>query len=90
MISSRTLLTCALMCSMITNLGCASFWYDLQPSRLHRMNQGPAPTLDPEFTQKTRKDSTHLVKQVRSHKKSTISANQAEVTAISLPVRLQR
>ncbi len=90
MISSRTLLTCALMFSMITNLGCASFWYDLQPYRLQRLNQGPAPTLDPEFTQKTRMGSTQLVRQVRSQKKTTISANQAEVAGISLPVSTHR
>ena len=90
MISTRTLLTCALMCSMITNLGCASFWYDLQPYRLQRWNQGPAPTLDPEFTQKTTHGSTQLVKQVKSQKKTSLSANQAEVTVISFPLSMNR
>ncbi|MDZ4687882.1 MAG: hypothetical protein SH850_22645 [Planctomycetaceae bacterium] len=30
--------------------GCASFWHDLQPHRLRRLNRGPAPSLDPEFS----------------------------------------
>ncbi|MBX3452022.1 MAG: hypothetical protein KF777_20875 [Planctomycetaceae bacterium] len=30
--------------------GCASFWYDLKPHRLHRMNRGDPPSLDPEFS----------------------------------------
>jgi len=31
-------------------MGCADMWHNLQPHRLHRMNRGPAPTLDPEFS----------------------------------------
>jgi hypothetical protein len=30
--------------------GCA-LWHELQPHRLHRLNRGPAPALDPEFSQ---------------------------------------
>jgi len=30
--------------------GCASIWHDLQPHRLRRLNRGPAPSLDPEFS----------------------------------------
>ncbi|MBI1345857.1 hypothetical protein GC163_06165 [bacterium] len=30
--------------------GCASFWHDLQPHRLRRLNRGPAPSMDPEFS----------------------------------------
>lgn len=30
--------------------GCASFWHDLKPHRLHRMNRGEPPSLDPEFS----------------------------------------
>lgn len=33
--------------------GCASFWHELQPHRLHRLNRHPAPSLDPEFTSVT-------------------------------------
>ncbi len=29
--------------------GCA-LWHELQPHRLHRMNRGEPPHLDPEFT----------------------------------------
>jgi ABC-type oligopeptide transport system substrate-binding subunit len=30
--------------------GCASFWHDLKPHRLHRINRGDPPSLDPEFS----------------------------------------
>lgn len=30
--------------------GCQSLLYDLQPHRLRRLNRGPAPALDPEFS----------------------------------------
>ncbi|MDP1799127.1 MAG: hypothetical protein Q8K78_16660 [Planctomycetaceae bacterium] len=34
-------------------MGCASFWHDLKPHRMHRLNRHPAPSLDPEFTSLT-------------------------------------
>ena len=42
----------AAMALLITELlgGCASVFHDLQPHRLRRLNRGPAPTLDPEFS----------------------------------------
>jgi hypothetical protein len=30
--------------------GCSTLFYDLQPHRLRRLNRGPAPALDPEFS----------------------------------------
>jgi hypothetical protein len=30
--------------------GCASLMHDLKPHRLRRLNRGPAPSLDPEFS----------------------------------------
>uniref|UniRef100_A0A7C2K0J8 Uncharacterized protein n=1 Tax=Schlesneria paludicola TaxID=360056 RepID=A0A7C2K0J8_9PLAN len=30
--------------------GCSSLFHNLQPHRLRRLNRGPAPALDPEFT----------------------------------------
>jgi hypothetical protein len=30
--------------------GCASMFHDLKPHRLRRLNRGPAPQLDPEFS----------------------------------------
>lgn len=30
--------------------GCASVFHDLKPHRLRRLNRGPAPALDPEFS----------------------------------------
>lgn len=29
--------------------GCSSFWHELKPHRLHKLNSGAAPSLDPEF-----------------------------------------
>lgn len=36
--------------SLLTTAGCASFWHDLQPHRLRRLNRVPAPSMDPEFS----------------------------------------
>jgi hypothetical protein len=33
-----------------TSGGCASVFHDLKPHRLRRLNRGPAPQLDPEFS----------------------------------------
>jgi len=82
MISSRTILTCALVCSIMSNLGCASFWHDLQPYRLQRLNRGPAPSLDPEFSQRTRANKTQLVKRTTPRKAPTLSANSAEIATV--------
>jgi hypothetical protein len=30
--------------------GCSTLFHDLQPHRLRRLNRGPAPSLDPEFS----------------------------------------
>ena len=80
MISSRTIMVCALVCSIMANVGCSSFWHDLQPSRLNRLNRGPAPSLDPEFTQNTRGHSTRLVNRVK--KSPSLSVNSAEVKVV--------
>jgi hypothetical protein len=80
MVSSRTILVCALVCSIMSNLGCSSFWHDLQPSRLNRLNRGPAPSLDPEFSQNLRGGSTRLVK--RGKKSPTLSVNTAEISVV--------
>ncbi len=37
------------VCALLSS-GCASFWHELQPHRLRRLNSGPAPSLDPEFS----------------------------------------
>lgn len=50
MVSSRTVVTCTVLFSLIFQSGCALL-YELQPHRMQRMNRGPAPSLDPEFTQ---------------------------------------
>lgn len=49
--SRLCLLVMLLTASCVT--GCASFWHDLKPHRLHRLNRHPAPSLDPEFTSLT-------------------------------------
>ena len=82
MVSSRTILTCALVCSIMSNLGCASFWHDLKPHRLNRLNRGPAPSLDPEFSHRTRSSKTQLVKRTTPRKAPTLSANSAEIATV--------
>lgn len=82
MISSRTIMSCALAGSLLMNLGCASFWHDLKPSRLHRLNRGAAPSLDPEFSLQEQRSSTQLARRQSPAKKSSISANTAEVAMV--------
>lgn len=82
MISSRTILSCALVGSFLLNSGCASFWHDLKPSRLHRLNRGAAPSLDPEFSRREHRSSTQLAKRQSPTKKPTISANSAEIAMV--------
>ena len=36
---------------LLMSLSGCTLWHNLQPHRLHRLNQGPPPTLDPEFSQ---------------------------------------
>ncbi|MFO0917963.1 MAG: hypothetical protein U0872_06560 [Planctomycetaceae bacterium] len=38
------------VCLLVLSLTGCSLWHNLQPHRLHRLNQGPAPSLDPEFS----------------------------------------
>ena len=82
MFSSRTILSCALVGSLLMNLGCTSFWHDLKPSRLHRLNRGAAPSLDPEFSHREQRSATHLAKRHAPVKTPTISANTAEIAMI--------
>lgn len=37
----RALLVAGLIVVTFSASGCSSFWHELQPHRLHRMNQGP-------------------------------------------------
>jgi hypothetical protein len=46
----RLVLWAVLAATLANASGCASFWHELQPHRLHRINRGPAPSLDPEFS----------------------------------------
>lgn len=41
--------------------GCASLLYELQPHRLRKLNRGPAPSLDPEFSALPTKQAETLV-----------------------------
>ena len=39
--SWRALLVAGLTAVALSTAGCKSFWHEMQPHRLHRMNQGP-------------------------------------------------
>jgi hypothetical protein len=82
MVSSRTILSCALMGTLTFTLGCASFWHELKPHRLHKWNRGPAPSLDPEFSVRKRERSIRLVKQDAASKNPTLSVNSAEIAVV--------
>ena len=69
-----------ILASLLATLtcGCASFWHDLQPHRLRRLNSGPAPSLDPEFTQSDKPVKAQLVR--LEGKSAALTANRAEVS----------
>ena len=82
MISSRTILTCALVGVLMSNVGCASFWHDLRPHRLQRMNRGAPPSLDPEFTSHRRNAKERLARTTNPRDASTLTANSAEIATL--------
>jgi hypothetical protein len=78
MISSRTVLLSALLGSLIFNVGCAKIWHELQPHRMNRLNRGPAPSLDPEFTYKSRDQNSRLARR----DDATLSVNSTEIVIV--------
>jgi hypothetical protein len=44
----RTLLGLLVLTGSLS--GCANFWHNLRPDRLHHLNRGDPPSLDPEFS----------------------------------------
>jgi hypothetical protein len=77
--SCRNIVVLLLLTSFTS--GCASFWYELKPHRLKRWNRGPAPSLDPDFTQSDRSSETRLVRLERDRSRTPgMTANRAEVT----------
>lgn len=76
--SCRNILLASLLASF--TCGCASFWHDLQPHRLRRLNRGAAPSLNPDFTQSDRSVGTRLVNLSAPRKSAEMTANCAEVT----------
>ena len=64
----------------ITLCGCANFWHDLQPHRMRRINSGPPPSWDPEFSQTSVSRSLLLVRRDNSAKPPVLTANRADVT----------
>jgi hypothetical protein len=77
MASCRNILVLLLLTSF--TCGCASFWHDLQPHRLRRLNRGSAPSLDPDFTYSTRGARNQLVR-LDGPRDPAMTANCAEVT----------
>ncbi len=82
MVSSRTVLLFVILGSLSFVMGCANIWHELQPHRIQRMNRGPAPSLDPEFTLWKRKEQTRLANQDTTPKDATMSANSAEIATV--------
>ncbi len=37
----RVVLVACLIAVTLSAVGCANFWHNMQPHRLHRLNQGP-------------------------------------------------
>lgn len=65
----------------VTLSGCANFWHDLQPHRLKRLNTGPAPSWDPEFSQTSASRSLLLARRSDpARRPAVLTANRADVT----------
>ncbi len=64
----------------VTLCGCANVWHDLQPHRMRRINQGPPPSWDPQFSQTSASRSLLLARRNHPDKPPVLTANRAEVT----------
>ena len=82
MVSSRTVLTCAVLGSLVLNLGCGNMLHNLQPHRIQRLNRGPAPSIDPEFSEWKPKRQIRMAKKDSAVKVPTLSANSAEIVIV--------
>ena len=70
-----------LLVSVLTVMqcGCASVWHELQPHRMRRINSGPAPSWDPEFSQSAASRSLLLVRRDTTAEPPVLTANKADV-----------
>lgn len=41
------------MCLFLASISGCALWHELKPYRMHRLNRGTPPHLDPEFSQRT-------------------------------------
>ena len=64
----------------VTLCGCTDLWHNLQPHRLRRINSGPAPSWDPEFSQTSASRSLLLARRGGPPKPAVLTANKADVT----------
>jgi len=78
MCSYRKIVLPALLSVMLC--GCSNVWHELQPHRLRRINSGPPPSWDPEFSQTSAPRSLLLAKRAERAKPPVLTANSAEVT----------
>ena len=78
MTSRRNILLWCLLAAFCS--GCASFWHDLRPHRIRRLNRGPAPSLSPEFTRAGSSGAFRLAHFIKPNPPATMTANRAEVT----------
>ncbi len=82
MTSSRTILSCALLGALTLNAGCTNIWHNLRPHRLQRLNRGPAPSLDPEFSSLHRKMPTRIAKRCSPTAAPKMTANCTEIAVV--------
>ncbi|MEK6259242.1 MAG: hypothetical protein AABP62_11560 [Planctomycetota bacterium] len=78
MSSYRKILLLSLLSVM--QCGCSTFWHDLQPHRMRRINSGPAPSWDPEFSQTSASRSLLLAQRDYLTRPPVLTANRADVT----------
>lgn len=82
MMSSRKILTGMVLLMSFLSLGCSSIWHNLQPHRIQRLNRGPAPSMDPEFSRKSPKTKNQLASNQRSSGEPKAFANSAEIAGV--------
>ena len=82
MISSRTILLYAFLGSLVFNVGCANIWHELQPHRMNRLNRGPAPSLDPEFSYHAHDRQQRFAKRDASTNEAELSVNSNEIVTV--------
>ena len=79
---SRIILTSLAAIALPLSLGCSSIWHNMQPHRLMKLNNGPAPSSDPEFTGGASTSAIRLVSRQTTSGEARVIVDVTETAAL--------